>query len=284
MAALLLIIVAMPFQAPARTGLEGSALAGLDEAEGARLRIGRADGEGVVEGVLSTQAGASLPFAAREVDGGLSGTLQRGGAANSLRIDPLPFGAIVTLIPVAPGGALMTDRSEVLFFARSDVDLPAVPEGYVAPPGPATVRFAPLGFLRSYAFWRPDDVARGYLALAPRHRTMIGLFPTVQLDIIWKLCLAPASASAADDALILAREGQDVECRDVLAVISELQREGRFSAYKKDVDDIAQRLRQAIRCAEYFVETVEACQAAGRYMSQAAVSLETAATVLDRYR
>ncbi|MEM6971314.1 MAG: hypothetical protein AAF577_00805 [Pseudomonadota bacterium] len=284
LAAIMLAAVLMPaLPAIAQTGLEGRSLRGLDEANGARLDIGRRGGNGVVEGTLQID-GRRLPFAARVVDGGLSGLMARGGGESQLRLDPLPFGAIMTLIPVAADGTLANQQAEILTFARADVSLPTLPEGFVLPPQPGVVRFAPVGFLRSYAFWPPDGVAVGYAALAPRHRTMIGLFPSVQLDIIWKLCLAPAGVAAADRALSLARSGQGVDCRDVLSVIATLQRNGRFAGYKADVEEARSRVERAVRCAEYFVETKATCDAAGRDMSAAALSLETAATVLDRYR
>ena len=46
----------------------------------------------------------------------------------------------------------------------------------------------------------------------------------------------------------------------------------------------AAQLRTAVRCADNYVMTKPVCDRAAQDVSKAAVSLETAATVLRRYR
>ncbi|MEL6265798.1 MAG: hypothetical protein AAFR52_09155, partial [Pseudomonadota bacterium] len=183
--------LAVPGAASAQA-LRGSFF-GVDAADGARLTIDRGG-----SGRLSDPGGRSFDFEGERSDGGISGQMPIAGGDALFRVDPLPYGALMTVIPLAADGSQRTDAAQVYTFVRRDLEVPALPEGFLPPPGEGVERFGALGFLRSYQFWAPDGVARGYAAMAPRHRRLVMLFPVVQLDIIWKLCLAPAGLPMVD--------------------------------------------------------------------------------------
>ncbi|MEL6775373.1 MAG: hypothetical protein AAFP23_11450 [Pseudomonadota bacterium] len=257
--------------------LEG-AFYGIDAAEGGQLSV--AVEGALASGTLTDPAGISRPFELTIQDGGAEGVMALGVDQSLLRLDPQPFGALVTLIPIDEAGAQQLGEAQIFTFVRRDLELPPLPTGFVSPPTPGTRSFGASSFLISYAFWPPDGVRSGYLALAPRHRTIIALFPSVQLDVIWKLCLAPQ----ADRALGIALAGQGVNCDEVRRVIAGTQAVGTFDRFKEAVAGEATVLQQAVRCADNYVETKETCDAAAAAVSRQAVSLETAATVLKRFR
>jgi hypothetical protein len=106
------------------------------------------------------------------------------------------------------------------------------------------------------------------------------MFPAVQLDVIWKLCLA----SHAEQALSIALRGQGVACPEVVDTIARLQRGNRFDDYKADVDAERQALQTSVRCAEGYVASRATCDAASRRLAEAAVSMRTVGMVLSKFR
>ena len=150
---------------------------------------------------------------------------------------------------------------------------------HAAPRSPGQ-RIAGNAFLASYQFWDPTGVLNGYLGLPDRFRTLMRMFPAVQLDVIWKMCLAPG----ADGALALALRGQGVQCAEVRDGIARAQRTGKFDRYKAEVDSERASLRMSMRCADGYLESKEDCDLAARRLSQHAISLRTARMVLDSYR
>ena len=109
---------------------------------------------------------------------------------------------------------------------------------------------------------------------------MFKMFSAVQLDVIWKLCLA----DNANEALATALRGQGVTCRDVVPTIARTQNDGRFGDYKRTVLDESRDLRLVVRCADNYAESKETCDRAAKITARAATSLKTAATALGRYR
>ncbi|MEM6421083.1 MAG: hypothetical protein AAF698_00735 [Pseudomonadota bacterium] len=273
-----LFVVVLSVAGAAAQGTMNGEFYGVDEAEGASLRI-RASSD-TVEGRLTDPAGLAQSFAVARRDGGAEGVLEIRGAPTLLRLDVQPFGIFLSLIPVGTDGTARVEEAELYSFVRRDLDLPEQPEGFVPPLQETGRRMAAHSFVVSYAFWPPAGVRDGYVALAPRHRTMIALFPAVQLDIIWKLCLAPQS----ERALGLALRGQGVSCDDVRPTIGLSQERGTFDDFKAEVEAQARELRVAVRCADGFAEAKETCDEAAVAVSRQAVSLETASTVLSRYR
>ena len=102
----------------------------------------------------------------------------------------------------------------------------------------------------------------------------------MQLDVIWKLCLAPS----ADRALAVALRGQGVSCPEVIEGIAATQRDGTFNRFKAEVAQQKETLRINVRCADGYPETKPNCDQAARELSAQAIRLDTAATVLARYR
>ncbi len=251
---------------------------GIDDAEGARIVIAP-DSQGY-RGTFYDPQGLSQDFEADAVGDTATAVLDMDGRTVLLRMAPLPFGAEVALIPFDEQGRLISDAGRVLAFVRDGVDLPERPEGFVDAPRTPGQRIAGNAFVASYQFWDPTGVVNGYLSLPNRFRTLMRMFPAVQLDVIWKLCLAPN----ADEALAFALRGQDVSCPQVLDGIATAQRTGKFNDYKSEVEGERSSLHMSVRCADGYVESKADCDAAAQRLSQAAISLRTASMVLGKYR
>ncbi len=263
--------------AAAQDTLDGTYL-GIDEASGARIEI-ESDSEGFT-GTFVDSRGASQSFKADRVDDAAEAVLDMDGQTVLMRVAPLPFGAQVSIVPVRPDGTLAIDASRALAFVRKGVQLPERPEGFVDAPQHSGERVAGNAFIESYQFWPPEGVVNGYLAIPDRFRTLMRMFPAVQLDVIWKLCLAPDG----DRALGVALRGQDVSCREVVDTIADVQRRNRFDDYKAEVEVDRQALQTSIRCADGYVVSRATCDAASRRLAEAAVSMRTAGMVLSKYR
>ncbi|MGF1553187.1 MAG: hypothetical protein ACFBWO_11925 [Paracoccaceae bacterium] len=273
-ASLITLLLVTAFVAPAVAATLDGRFYGVEAAEGAELIL-EARGD-TVSGRLIDRGGQAQAFEAARVDGGAEARIVLDGREVLLRLDPLDFGALASVLPVGE-----TEAAPALFtFVRRELSLPERPEGYLPPPARGTRATAALSFLRSYQFWPADAVRRGYEALSSRHRTLIALFPAVQLDLIWKLCRAAEPGRALGHAL----RGQGVGCGEVRETIAAAQATGRFDAYKAEVATELDILARAVRCADGYVESKAACDASAREIGRAATSLETAATVLSRYR
>jgi len=251
---------------------------GVEDAAGASIEL-RPDPEGYL-GTFFDAAGNSQAFEADRNGDAAEAVLDMDGRTVLLRVTPLPYGAEVTLVPFDEAGNLVLAAGRQLSFVRTGLTLPQPGPDFVPAPRDASRRVAPHGFIVSYEFWDPTGVRNGYLSLPDRARTVIRLFPAVQLDVIWKLCLAPG----ADRALATALRGQGVTCAEVIDGIATAQRNGRFEAYKAEVGQQRATLRMTVRCADGFPESREDCDAAARDLARQAVALDTAATVLARYR
>ena len=274
-AVLALLLAAAP--AWAQILLDGT-YEGMNEAEGAVIRI--EPDPGGFTGTFRGTDGSEQRFEADRRGDQAETVLDLAAGAVLMQMTPLPYGAEVVFIPFRPDGTLDLDRATLRTFLREGLSLPERPEGYVEAPLDARELIAANSFLASYEFWRPAGVVNGYLSLAPRHRTLMRLFPAVQLDVIWKLCLAPK----ADRALALALDGQGVSCDEVIAGIAAAQGSGRFDPYKEEVAEAREAMRVQVRCADGYVMAPGVCERSARTVAEAAVSLDTAASVLDRYR
>jgi hypothetical protein len=271
--------------AAAQTAPEGMAgsldgrFLGIGAAEGAAIEI--APDEAGYAGRFEDAGGRSQAFEAEATAQGARTVLDLDSGPAILEITPLPFGLEAVVIPVGADGTIDPAASRVLAFRRDGLEMPAPPENFTpAPRGPDPAAVTGNGFVASYAFWSPTGVRDGYLSLTDRHRRMIRLFSAVQLDVIWKLCLAPS----ADRALAIALRGEPVDCARVVEGIAAAQRTGRFDAYKAEVRAAAETLRLSIRCADNYVTPPGECARVSGEVAAAATSLETTATVLGRYR
>lgn len=261
----------------AQDTLDGTYL-GIDAASGATIRIAP-DSDGF-SGSFHDAQGRSQNFQADRVEDAAEAVLDMDGQTVLMRMAPLPFGAQVSIIPLRADGTMALEFSRALGFVREGVRLPEKPEVFVEAPRLPGERVAGTAFVESYQFWDPAGVLHGYLGLPERFRTLLRMFPAVQLDVIWKLCLAPDP----DRALGLALRGQDVACPEVLDVIARLQRTNRFDDYKAEVDGERVALRTSVQCADGYVASRATCDAAAKRLAEAAVSMRTTGMVLSKYR
>ncbi|MEL6198317.1 MAG: hypothetical protein AAFT19_10745, partial [Pseudomonadota bacterium] len=126
-----LFVVVLSVAGAAAQGTMNGEFYGVDEAEGASLRI-RASSD-TVEGRLTDPAGVAQSFAVARRDGGAEGVLEIRGAPTLLRLDVQPFGIFLSLIPVSTDGTARVEEAELYSFVRRDLDLPEQPEGFVPP-------------------------------------------------------------------------------------------------------------------------------------------------------
>lgn len=251
---------------------------GIDEATGASLTIQPTE-EGY-SGTFYDPQGNSRDFNAERNGDSAKTVLEMDDRQVALFVDPLPYGAKVVLVPLDADGKLDTAAGRLLDFVRGNLDLPKPDDNYLPPPGDARGRVTANAFLAAYEFWPPVGVRNGYLSLPENARTLVRLFPAVQLDIIWKLCHAPD----AGQALAVALRGQGVTCPEVAEGIDRAQSTGKFNAYKAEVREQKALLRLNMRCAGLYAVPKEDCERAARELSDQAVTLDTAASVLARYR
>lgn len=251
---------------------------GIDAADGASLTIEPTE-EGY-RGTFFDAYGNSQAFEAEKKGEVAQTTLKMDGREVLLMVDPVPFGAKVTVVPYNAEGKLDVGLGRQLDFVRGELALPEPGPDFVAAPADARGRITGNSFLASYEFWAPEGVRNGYLSLPERFRTLMRLFPAVQLDVIWKLCLAPDAGRA----LAVALRGQGVSCAEVTEGIARAQQSGSFDRFKAEVRAEKAKLRTNVRCADRYPVPKETCDSAARALSEQAVSLETAASVLARYR
>ncbi|MFN3615228.1 MAG: hypothetical protein ACK4WC_11825 [Rubrimonas sp.] len=265
------------FAAAAQAQLGGGYF-GLDEADGMRLRVERSGGG--VRGSIDLGDGTARSFDAQPVgDGAVEAMIPTPEGQLLIRIFPEPIGARVVLAPVADG-VLDAGRLMSLAFLRDGVALPEMPTRFLpAPAGPVRA-FDGAAFVDSYAFWEPLGAAFAYDALEPRMRTIIRLFPTVQTDVLWRLCRSPERTAGLAEAL----RGQGVGCQEVVSAVRAMQTGPAFDRFKRDVATERALLMTAISCADDLRRQRPECQRAAGETARRAVSMETAATVLARYR
>ncbi len=277
LSAALIAFLALVAPAAAQIVLDGRYL-GLGPAAGAELEI--APDPGGFRGRWRPPGGAAQSFEADRTGDQAETVVQLDGQAHLMQITPLPYGVEVALVPFQPDGTLALSGARLDTYLREGISLPEAPEGFMAAPIDSRTQIAPRAFLLSYEFWRPAGVLNGYLALPSRAHTMMRLFPAVQLDVIWKLCLAPR----ADRALAIALDGQGVTCSEVVRGLATIQSEGRFDAYKREVGAARDALVTAIQCGEGYRMRRADCVASAERVAAVALQLETAATVLRRHR
>ena len=251
---------------------------GVEDAAGASIEI-QPDSEGF-QGIFFDAQGNSQAFEADRTGDIAEAVLGMDGRTVLMRMVPLPYGAEVAIIPFDEEGNLVIAAGRILNFVRSGLSLPRPGADFVEAPRDDSGRISANSFLASYEFWHPTGVRNGYLSLPQKFRTVIRLFPAVQLDVIWKLCLAPG----ADRALAIALRGQGVACAEVIEGIADAQRSGAFVGYKAEVAQQMTTLRMSVRCADFYPETKQNCDRAAGELAAQAISLDTAGTVLARYR
>lgn len=273
----LLVCALAPFAASAQDVLNGT-YTGVDDATGARITISP-DPEGYT-GTFYDARGRSQAFRADRVEDAAEAVLDMDGQAVLMRMAPLPYGAQVSVVPFRGDGTLAFEFSRALGFVREGTTLPPKPQAFLPAPVLPGQPVSGNGFVESYQFWDPTGVVNGYLGLPDRFKTLMRMFPAVQLDVIWKMCLAPG----ADRALSVALRGQGVSCAEVVDGIAHTQRAGRFAQYKAEVDQERLALQESIQCADGYVASKRTCDNASRRLAEAAVSLRTAGMVLSRYR
>ncbi len=252
---------------------------GLDEAKGVTLRLNAPDGE-QQSGQYIDQFGQVGNFVGNVFPDGVEAKFPIGGGTLYLRAIEHPSGAVVVIIPVGTSGVAHASQTRTYGFVRAGTQGPDDRPYLVPEPKKAGEPIDAVAFVQSYEFWSPEGVGRGYIGVLPRYRSVIALFPALQTDIIWKLCSQTVGTSPG---LGEALRGQGVSCSDVLGAISSAQSKGSYTDYKRAVAADRQIVFEAISCARR-IGTRTRCEQVAKLTSEAAISLESAATVVAKYR
>ena len=271
-----IIGAAVPQSAAAQDQLGGQ-YQGIDEAQGWSVTL-TALASGGFDGLLVDQNGATYPFTAGGDVNLAEARVEISGQPLYLRFSPRPVGLVSFWIPISPEGEVLVEQTRPYAFLREGVKLPDMPERLSPPPEQVGGYQEPVSFLSSYEFWQPQEVGRGYSNLSEPFRALIRLYAHVHTDVLWKLCQSRGTPPGIVEAL----QGQNVVCPDVLGAVAEAQRTGAFERYKTDLTAQKQMLIDAVRCTQGGL-TEEQCVTVSKFTSQAAISLETARTVLSRY-
>jgi hypothetical protein len=251
---------------------------GLDDARGMTLLI-EADRDRA-RGTLTMTDGRKIDFRGEIVGDTVEATFTDGGVRVYLRAVTEPIGVRMVTVPMDEDNQLRVDRTRAYAFLREGVSLPERPSRYMPPPTRQPRAIEPRAFVASYPFWPPLSVAMAYEALEPRFRSVVKLYPLVQADLLWKLCASPERTPGIAEAL----RGQGLSCNEVLQSFTQMQRTGTFDRFKRDVATASDALITTLGCADDLRRLEQACKDAARETARRAVSMETAATVLARYR
>ena len=248
----------------------GGTYRGLDGAEGNTHELSRG-GNGYV-GAIIAGSGGRADLNAEAITGGARGPLTLQGQPGVVELMSRPVGLSMVWRPNSGGNEL------IYAFRRDQVALPTPPAGYKNPPPPGATRVNPIDFLNSYEFWEAAQVARAYDGLDDKFRVIMKSFATVHTDILWKLCRAPSAPRELSDAL----RGQGVTCVDVEQKMKSSQTTGGFERFKRAVAYQKVDAMTAVECARG-INTADICVRAAQRTQQAALSLETAGSILQKF-
>ena len=248
----------------------GGIYRGLDSATGITIKIARG-GRGYV-GEIIAGTGGRATINAEAVPGGARGPLTLRGQPGVVELLLQPVGLSMVWRP-------NSSNEELIYaFRHEALALPKPPAGYRDPPPPGADRVNPIDFLNSYEFWNAAQVGRTYDGLDDKFRVIMKSFATVHTDILWKLCRAPVAPKQLTDAL----RGQGVTCIEVQSKIKNSQVNGSFTSFKRAVQIQKADTLLAVECARG-INTASVCARAAQVSQQAALSLETAGTILSRF-
>ncbi|MEM9012926.1 MAG: hypothetical protein AAGE18_17010 [Pseudomonadota bacterium] len=277
LAALAFTVLGALAPAAAQTSVEAGSFIGIGEAEGMRIVTER-EGERVT-GRIDDVNGKSAALDLTPVGRGSEGIVEFPGRQVFLTLIGEPQGMIAIALPLDAQGEPLPGRDRVLAFVPEGTEVPRIPAGVM--PAPTTDIFVdPDVFVRSYQYWPPDGVARGYVGLEARFRPLVGLYPVVLTDVLWKIC----SSGQRPPELAEALRGHGVTCEQITRGVERMQQTGRFSLFKREVASELDILLNAIQCARGYTVLPAVCEPAARRTSEAAVSLVTVGAVLARYR
>lgn len=213
-------------------------------------------------------------------DGAIEAVLDFPGRPVVVRLAPVALGLQMAVLPLDAEGRPREAERRLLAFLRDDLQAPQQEALYMEPPARSDGESDPDVFLASYQFWPPDGVSRGFSQIGARYRTLIRFFPQLHADVLWKLCDAPEAREMVAEAL----RGQGATCADVVATVEQVQRSGRFMAWKRAVQADIDRLLPPVQCARGYVVRPDICEPAAALMAERAVSLETVGGALARWR
>lgn len=249
---------------------------GIAEAQGMALELALSGNR--LTGRFTDSNGVTAPITAEILGNAAEAVLDFPARKVRIRLFPEAVGLRMIAVPLDESGDPVLAETNALVFVPPGVTVPAVPEGYLPPTYRVRV-VDPDSFLISYPFWPPEAVAFGYESVEPRFRPMFALYPVVLMDILWKMCASTYKPGALGEAL----RGQGVTCAQVLAKVDQIQRGGRFDVWKAEVGRETDKLMVAVQCARGYIVKQEVCRPASREIAERAVSLQTVATVLERY-
>ncbi|MEL6282347.1 MAG: hypothetical protein AAFQ73_06310 [Pseudomonadota bacterium] len=266
----------LPAQLPGGSDALGGGYFGIETASGWRMSLMPNDSG--FDAVFTDRAGRDTAFVAEGDANAAAGQVEIAGSPALFAFSPRPIGMVLFWFPVSADGKVQTTGAKPYLFLRDGETLPEQPALFQPPPKELGERVDPFVFLYSYQFWTPSEVGRGYMGMRDRHRALIRLYAHVHTDILWRLCQSTDSPVGRAEAL----EGQNITCEGVIDIMDDVQRRGQFAAYKQGLSEEREKLLDAVRCSQGGLSQ-ETCVLVSQWTARAAVSLETAQTILSRY-
>lgn len=251
---------------------------GIDAAQGMRVELSVSGSN--ARGTLIRADGTRTRFSGEVVDDSLEASFTEQGRRVYVRLLAEPIGARLVLVPIDADNVLRVDETEAYAFLREGVDLPQRPERFLPPPDRPIPYIEPRAFVSSFPFWPPRSVALAYEGLEPRFRSVIKLYPRVHADLLWKLCASPERTPGIAEAL----RGQGLNCNEVNTAFRTMQAGAGFGRFKREVVAEAKALMTTLGCADDLRRNDAACRAAAAETARRATAMETAGSVLARYR
>lgn len=259
----------------------GGGYIGIDSAQGWRMLLAPVDvnGRAAFDGVFIDEKGQSTGFVAFGDGANAEAQVVFSNGEAFFRIEARPIGMMLRWVPINEDGQLAVEATQSFPFIRDDVSMPAEPDDLATPPNDVSSSFNSIAFVKSYEFWTPEQTGRAYASMTPQSRTLIKLYSAVHTDILWKLCQARTTPEGLSEAL----DGQSIDCPTLLSTMADIQRRGVFASYKSDLAPERAALLDAMRCATGTLRPRDLCIEISKGTSQRALSLDTAATIIERY-
>lgn len=221
-------------------------------------------------------------FTADRVGETLQGQATAGGRSAYLHISYKSVGIVLNWIPILSpareGVPAKTGETISYVLIREGTYIPQLPGYFAPPPAPDRRSMNTLVFLDSYQFWPPAAVNHGYALIPSNHRALLRFYPTVQTDILWKLCKAGSLSPQRQSTM----RGQGVSCPDIIDAVDAMQQYGSFNRYKKDVAVEKEEFRISVGCGQGMLRS-ETCKKIAKKAAERALDLRNVRSVINSY-
>lgn len=248
---------------------------GIDAAEDQVLII-RQDQNNSTQYTI-TYSAISRPFIAVQEQNWLQGIVDVEGNRNIYRLYRESVGIRLVNLNVEN---VQTASTNAMYFVEEGTVLPLLPQNFMNEPDNTVRSIDAITFLESYPFWSPQGVQTGYQIIPENFKSVIKLYPYVQTDIAWKVCQQDNVARNNNGVAARLLRAQNVTCTHIIKQMKTIQRQNKFTTYKRTVDTQSKDAQNAIACARGEKMT-DICSDITQTTSSYALNPQTIRVVLD---